>query len=100
MFESFAFASGYTDGIVCAESAPCPRQRERDALVDYELLSLQQAKHAMAEQLLSVPMIEIGHGRPLPGGIPTAPRTKSMDMRTKSSRFSESLHDGDHAWAK
>ena len=37
----------------------------------------------MTEKLLSHSMIEIGNGHPLAGGIPPAPRTKSMDMWMK-----------------
>jgi len=54
----------------------------------------------MTEELLCHPMVEIGHRHPLPEGIPTAPRTKSMDMRMKSRGVAKRLHDGNHSWAK
>src|SRR3990172_3782928 len=44
--------------------------------------------------------VEIGHGHPLAGGVPSASRTKSMNMRVKSRPIAESLHDGDHSWVK
>jgi hypothetical protein len=45
-------------------------------------------------------MIEIRHGHPLPGGIPAAPGTKSMDMWMKTSRLPKCLNDRDHSWTK
>jgi hypothetical protein len=100
VLESFAFSSGDTDGIIGAETAPGPRQHKLDAFVADELTSLQQAQDAMAKQRLNAAMVEIGYGHPLTSGIPSASGTKSMDVWMKSSRFSESLHDRDHAWAK
>ena len=54
----------------------------------------------MAEERFRHPMVEIGHGHPLAGGVPSASRTKSMNMRVKSRPIAESLHDGDHSWVK
>lgn len=54
----------------------------------------------MPEELFCQSMVEIGNGHPLPGGIPTAPGTKGVDMWMKSCRFPECLYDGDHAWPK
>lgn len=54
----------------------------------------------MAEELFCHPMVEIGHRHPMAAGVPTASRTKSMDMSMKSRRFPESLYDGDDSRAK
>ena len=51
----------------------------------------------MTEKLFCHPMVEIGHRDPMAAGIPTASRTKSMDMWMKSCRLAEGLDDGDHA---
>lgn len=100
VLESLAFACRDANGIVCAESAPRPRKEQLDTLVTQKLLSFEQAEHAMTEELLYQSMVEIGHGHPLGGGVPTAPGTKGMDMWMKSGGLSESLDDGDHARTK
>lgn len=54
----------------------------------------------MTEELLSHAMVEIGHGDPLPGAVPTASRTKSVYMGMKSSRIAKCLDDRYHAGAE
>ena len=54
----------------------------------------------MTEELFCQPMVEIGHRHPLAAGVPSAPRTKGMDMRMKSCRFPKCLYDGNHSWTK
>jgi hypothetical protein len=43
----------------------------------------------VTEELLRHPVVEIGHRHPLPGGIPSVPGTKGMNMRMKSCGFAK-----------
>ena len=76
--------------IVRAAALQAPRGDETRFLLD--IGSLEAVRN---ERILSARM-----RIPLPGVIPPAPRTKSMDMWVKSCRFSKCLYNRNHSWTK